>query len=88
MTRRELSWTSNGRADYVYWQSTDRTILKRINVLLDDCVRGNDSDGIGKPERLRHDLSGYWSRRINHEHRLVYGITDTSIIVVSARQHY
>jgi toxin YoeB len=59
-----------------------------VNVLIEDCLRGDATDGIGKPEPLRHDLSGYWSRRINHEHRLVYSVTDSTVIIISARHHY
>lgn len=88
MTGLRLAWTRSAWDDYVYWQKTDRETLKRINVLVTDILRGNTLDGIGKPEQLRHDLSGLWSRRINHEHRLVYRVTDDSVIIVSARHHY
>jgi toxin YoeB len=88
MSRLALSWSSSGWADYLFWQKTDRAVLKRVNVLIEDCLRGDATDGIGKPEPLRHDLSGYWSRRINHEHRLVYSVTDSTGIIISARHHY
>lgn len=88
MSEPRLAWTKSAWEDYVYWQKTDRDTVRRINVLVNDIVRGSSADGIGKPEQLRHDLSGLWSRRINHEHRLVYAVSDDSVIIVSARHHY
>lgn len=88
MTALTLAWSKSGWDDYVYWQQTDRTVVKRINVLIEDALRGNAVDGIGKPEQLRHDLNGYWSRRINHEHRLVYRVDESALIIISARHHY
>ncbi|GGY84501.1 Txe/YoeB family addiction module toxin [Streptomyces nitrosporeus] len=74
--------------DYLWWQGNDRKILKRVNQLIADIDRGGN-EGIGKPEPLRNDLSGYWSRRINSEHRLVYRIDENGIIhVVACRFHY
>lgn len=73
--------------DYVRWQAEDRKIAKRINELVKD-IRRNGNHGIGKPEALRHEFSGYWSRRITHEHRLVYKITDGEIRIVACRYHY
>ncbi|WP_157669862.1 Txe/YoeB family addiction module toxin [Chitinibacter sp. GC72] len=73
--------------DYLYWQATDKTILKRINVLIKDIQR-EPFAGIGKPEPLRHQYSGFWSRRINEEHRLVYCIQDDALIIVQCRYHY
>ena len=73
--------------DYLYWQQTDKLILKRINGLIKDICR-NPHKGIGKPEPLRHALSGYWSRRINEEHRLVYKVKDDSLFIVQLRYHY
>jgi toxin YoeB len=72
--------------DYLYWQSQDRKILKRINALLKDIQR-SPFEGIGKPEPLRHSLSGFWSRHITDEHRLVYQISDC-IVIASCRYHY
>jgi toxin YoeB len=73
--------------DYLYWQQTDKLILKRINGLIKDICR-NPYKGIGKPEHLRHALSGYWSRRINEEHRLVYKVKEDSLFIVQLRYHY
>lgn len=78
----ELAWE-----DYLYWQTNDRKTLKRINELIKDICRCPD-DGIGKPEPLRFDFVGYWSRRIDQEHRLVYKIEKDSIMIVQCRYHY
>ena len=77
----------NGWEDYVYWQTQDRKTLKRINQLITDAQR-DPFAGIGKPEPLRHILSGAWSRRIDDAHRLVYYITDYHIVILQAREHY
>jgi toxin YoeB len=74
--------------DYRYWQVTDRKILTRINQLIDDITRDDPFTGIGKPEPLRHHLSGAWSRRINDEHRLVYMVQDDNLVILAARYHY
>jgi toxin YoeB len=73
--------------DYLWWQAADRRILKRINLLIRDIVR-NGHEGIGKPEPLRHEFAGYWSRRITDEHRVVYAITEQEIRIVACRYHY
>lgn len=73
--------------DYVYWQTEDRKTLKKINALLNDISR-NGNTGLGKPEPLTGNLSGYWSRRINQKDRLVYGIEENQIIVIACRYHY
>ena len=73
--------------DYLWWQMQDRKVLKRINLLIKDVER-NGNGGIGKPEALRHQFSGWWSRRITDEHRLVYKLTDDSIVIASCRYHY
>jgi toxin YoeB len=73
--------------DYLYWQKTDRQILKRINSLAKE-IKRDPVEGIGKPEPLKHALSGYWSRRINDEHRIVYKVQDDSILVAQLRYHY
>lgn len=73
--------------DYLYWQKNDRKLLKRVNLLIKEIMR-NPEEGIGKPENLKHTLSGYSSRRINDEHRLVYKIDDTSILIAQMRYHY
>lgn len=78
----DLAW-----ADYLYWEQTDKKIFRRINQLIQDIDR-NGHEGLGKPEPLRHELQGFWSRRIDAEHRLVYAIRDDSICIVQCRFHY
>jgi len=73
--------------DYLHWQANDRQIVKRINELIKDIQR-SPYQGIGKPEPLRHALSGYWSRRITDEHRLVYRVENQTILIAQARFHY
>ena len=73
--------------DYLYWQKTDKKILNRINTLIKDITR-SPFEGIGKPEPLKHALSGYWSRRINDEHRIVYKINDDAVLIAQLRYHY
>ena len=82
-----LTWASRAWEDYLYWQGRDRKTLKRINTLIKDIQR-QPFAGLGDPEPLRHQWSGYWSRRIDREHRLVYKVTDDAIIVVQCRYHY
>ena len=85
MTRR-LAWTQEAWADYVYWQSQDRKTLKRINALIADVLR-TPVEGIGKPEALRENLSGFWSRRIDQANRLVYAVDTEQITIISCRYH-
>ena len=73
--------------DYYYWQKSDKKILKRINLLITD-IKRNGYEEIGKPEPLKYNLSGYWSRRITAEHRIVYKIEDDSVMVAQCRCHY
>ena len=80
-------WSDHAWEDYLYWQTQDKKILKRINQLIKDIDR-NGYEGIGKPEPLKYELQGYWSRRIDDEHRLVYRIVDNKIEIVSCRLHY
>lgn len=87
MTTRRLVWTPLAWDDYLYWQTQDPRILKRINVLIADVLR-DPFAGIGKPEPLKHHLPGAWSRRIDDEHRLVYLVTDDEIVILAARYHY
>lgn len=82
-----LSWAGNAWEDYLYWQARDRKTLKRINTLIKNIQR-QPFDGLGDPEPLRHQWSGYWSRRIDREHRLVYKVTDHAIVIVQCRYHY
>ena len=82
-----LVWDTNAWEDYLWWQAQDRKILKRINLLIQDVMR-NRNEGIGKPEPLKHDVAGYWSRRITDEHRLVYKITDDEVRIAACCYHY
>ena len=84
---RNLSWDINAWEDYLYWQRNNKAILKRINRILKDTVR-DPASGIGKPERLKENLSGFYSRRINDEHRLVYKLYDDRIHIIQCRFHY
>lgn len=82
-----LIFAENAWDDYLYWQKTDKKILKRINTLIKDITR-EPFKGIGKPEPLKHALSGYWSRRINDEHRIVCKVQDDSLLIAQLRFHY
>jgi toxin YoeB len=84
-----IAFADNAWEDYQYWVQNDKKILKRINLLLQDIKRNpEDSNGLGKPERLKENFQGYFSRRITAEHRLVYKIVDELIIVAQCRFHY
>lgn len=83
----KLIFSDKSWDDYLYWQKTDKKILTRINELIRDIQR-NKYQGIGKPEPLRHNLAGWWSRRINSEHRIVYKIEDNSVFIAQLRYHY
>ncbi|WP_026820573.1 Txe/YoeB family addiction module toxin [Arthrobacter castelli] len=80
-------FTPHAWDDYLYWQKTDNATLKRVNLLIKDCLR-SPLEGLGKPEALKHQLAGYWSRRISDEHRLVYAVDDDQLVIVSVRYHY
>lgn len=82
-----LVFAESAWQDYLWFQEKDRQLLKRINQLIKDALR-TPFEGMGKPEPLKADLSGYWSRRINDEHRLVYGVTQTDLVIISCRYHY
>jgi len=84
---RKLAWTEAAWSDYLYWQGQDKKTLKRINKLIADVMR-SPFEGIGKPEPLKENLSGFWSRRIDDAHRLVYAVTDSHITVIACRYHY
>lgn len=84
---RTLKFTDEGWDSYVYWQTQDRKTLKRINDLVRD-VQRDPFAGIGKPEPLKHGLSGCWSRRIDESNRFVYMVNDVELIVISCRYHY
>ena len=83
----KIIFTEQAWQDYLYWQSQDKKTLKRINQLLQDISR-NGYTGMGKPEPLKHELTGYWSRRIDEVNRLVYRITDDTIEVLQCKGHY
>jgi toxin YoeB len=80
-------WTVAAWEDYLYWQTQDRKTLKRINLLVQDALR-NPFSGIGKPEPLKENLSGFWSRRIDDTHRLVYTVQGGDLAIVACRYHY
>ena len=82
-----LCWTKDAWSDYVYWQRQDRKTLKRINKLVSDVMR-SPFEGIGKPEPLKENLSGFWSRRIDDTNRLVYAVDENLITIISCRYHY
>ncbi|PHS78049.1 MAG: Txe/YoeB family addiction module toxin [Robiginitomaculum sp.] len=82
VTFSQIAWSQ-----YLYWQSTDKKFVKKINRLIKECQR-HPFEGVGKPEPLKGDLAGYWSRRIDREHRLVYKATNDTLIIVQCRYHY
>ena len=84
---RLLVFTPNAWADYIYWQTQDKKTLKRINALIEATAR-EPFTGIGKPEALRGDLTGYWSKRIDDVNRLVYQVTDNELNIIACRFHY
>ena len=83
----KLVWDEQAWEEYVGWQRNDKRILKRINDLIKD-ITGNGNEGIGKPEPLKHGFSGYWSRRITEEHRLIYRIAGDEVRIAQCRYHY
>ena len=85
---KKLAWTDEAWKDYIYWQTQDKKTLKRINKLLDDIKQNDPFKGIGKPEPLKENLSGFWSRRIDDTNRLVYAVDEVHITVISCRYHY
>ena len=84
---RDIKWDFDAWKDYLSWQNQDKNTLKRINELIKDMAR-DPFDGIGKPEALKGNLSGFYSRRINGEHRLVYAVDDTTIYIIACKGHY
>jgi len=82
-----LVFSDHAWDDYLFWQKPDKKILRRVNALIKETQR-NPFEGLGKPEPLKHALSGYWSRRINDEHRFVYKVTEDSIHIAQLRYHY
>ncbi len=83
----KLLWSDHAWEDYLYWQMHDKALLKRINTLLKDIIH-TPFEGLGQPEPLKYQWQGYWSRRINREHRLVYKIQDEMILIAQCRYHY
>ena len=86
MTER-LAWTREAWSDYLYWQGQDKRTLKRINRLIAETQR-NPFVGIGKPEPLKENLAGFWSRRIDESNRLVYAVDEKQLVIISCRYHY
>ena len=82
-----IKFTGASWQDYVYWQKTDKAVMKKINELIKEISR-SPFEGIGKPEPLKYDLSGCWSRRITGEHRLVYQVEEDAILIIGCRYHY
>ena len=87
MSSRKLAWTDEAWSSYVYWQTQDKKTLRRINKLI-KAAKSTPFDGIGKPEPLRENLSGFWSRRIDDTNRLVYAVDDEYLTIISCRFHY
>ena len=87
MKAERLVWTAVAWEDYLWWQGQDRKTLKRINLLIGDALR-QPFEGIGKPEPLRENLSGFWSRRIDDTHRLVYSVSGGDLVIIACRYHY
>ena len=87
MAYKKLQWDGDAWADYIYWQSQDKKTLKRINLLISDILR-NLYEGIGKPEALKNNLSGLWSRRIDEKNRIVYIVNNDTVTIISCNNHY
>lgn len=83
----DIYWEKTAWEDYLYWQVNDKKLLLRINTLIKECQR-TPFEGAGKPEPLKENLSGFWSRRINSEHRLVYTVDDNILYIAQCRYHY
>ncbi len=83
----KIVFLSQGWEDYLFWQKTDKQILRKINQLIKETQR-SPFEGAGKPEPLKHQLSGWWSRRINLEHRMVYKVDNNSLYILQCRYHY
>lgn len=84
---KKLTWTKEAWSDYVYWQTQDNKTLKRINKIIDNMIR-TPFEGIGKPEKLKDNLSGFLSRRIDEANRIVYAVDENQITILSCRYHY
>ena len=82
-----IIFTQKAWEEYLFWQSTSKKTLKRINLLIKETSK-NPYDGIGKPEALKHILNGYWSRRIDQQNRMVYKVKEDSLVIIQMRYHY
>ena len=82
-----INWNSEAWKEYVDWQSKDKKVIKKINEIIKDIQR-NGNEGIGKAEALKHELSGYWSRRITDKHRFIYKLTENEVIIIACTNHY
>ncbi|MBQ7497304.1 MAG: Txe/YoeB family addiction module toxin [Selenomonas sp.] len=87
MRIRRIEWDIDAWDDYIYWQSQDKKILRRINNLIKD-IRRNPFEGIGKVEPLKENLTGLWSRRIDETNRIVYAVEENKVVILSCRNHY
>ena len=87
MQKRILQWDCDAWEEYLFWQTQDKKTIKRINQLIRDIIR-NPFEGIGKPEPLKGNLTGFWSRRIDDSNRLVYVVEEKAILIISCRNHY
>jgi toxin YoeB len=83
----KLAFEPGGWEDYLHWQATDKAMLRKLNALIKECLR-HPFEGAGKPEPLKGDLAGFWSRRIDREHRLVHRVTPRALEIVQCRYHY
>ena len=83
----KLCWSTNAWNDYLFWQKNDKKKLARINTLIKETMK-SPFGGIGNPEPLKHDLKGFWSKRIDKEHRLVYAYSDEELFILACRYHY
>ncbi len=83
----KLIFSEHAWEDYLYWQKTDKKVISRVNKLIKETMR-EPFEGIGKPEPLKHNLAGYWSRRINEEDRMVYKVTEDALLIAQLRYHY
>jgi toxin YoeB len=83
----KLSWSDEAWEDYLYWHENNKNLFKRANTLIKD-IKRHPFEGIGDPEPLRHNWTGYWSRRLNQEHRLVYKVKDDELYIAQCRYHY
>lgn len=87
MGEKHIQWDPDAWNDYLFWQEQDRKTLKRLNQLIKDIQR-NPFEGLGKPEPLKENLAGFWSRRIDSENRIVYAVEEKCIVIIACRRHY